>query len=79
VIRQQVRDDVGLPPEDDARGRLVVRTTGFDEAHQTMQRVVLPMEPLSALNMRLDSTRVDHMMMSMVRFGGDIGLLGRGR
>jgi extradiol dioxygenase family protein len=44
-----------------------------------MQRVVLPMEPLSALNMRLDSTRVDHMMMSMVRFGGDIGLLGRGR
>lgn len=71
---------VTLPPEADAPARrLLVRTTDFDEAHQTMQRVFLPMamwpmEPVSALNMQLESTQVDHMMTSIVQFGHDIGL-----
>ena len=59
--------------------RLVVHTTDFDEAHRTMERVFLPMamwpmEPLKSLDMRLDSTQVDQMMTSIVRFGRDIGL-----
>jgi AraC-like DNA-binding protein len=70
---------VTLPDEDVPVRRLVVHTTDFDEAHRTMERVFLPMamwpmEPLKALDMRLDSIRVDQMMTSIVRFGRDIGL-----
>ncbi|MDT7596492.1 MAG: hypothetical protein QOJ06_2038, partial [Pseudonocardiales bacterium] len=56
------------------RRRLVVQTADFDEAHQTMERVFLPMaiwpmEPLNAVDMWLDSTQVDEMMTSIVKFG----------
>jgi hypothetical protein len=59
--------------------RLVVHTTDFNEAHRTMERVFLPiamwpMEPLKAVDIRLDCTQVDQMMTSIVRFGRDIGL-----
>jgi hypothetical protein len=64
---------------EDVPVRLVVHTTDFDEDHRTMERVSLPMamwpmEPLKSLDMRLDSTQVDQMMTSIVRFGRDIGL-----
>jgi hypothetical protein len=64
---------------EDVPVRLVVHTTDFDEDHRTMERVFLPMamwpmEPLKSLDMRLDSTQVDQMMTSIVRFGRDIGL-----
>lgn len=59
--------------------RLVVHTTDFDEAHRTMERVFLPMamwpiEPQTAVDMGLESTQVDQMMTSIVRFGQHIGL-----
>ena len=70
------------PPESDAlvRRRLLVRTADFDEAHETMQRVFLPMAmwpmspPQTELDMQLESNRVDQLMLSIVRFGWDIGL-----
>ena len=68
-----------LPGNDASVRRLVVRTTDFDEAHRAMERVFLPMamwamESQTALDMRIDSTQVDEMMTSTVRFGRDIGL-----
>jgi AraC-like DNA-binding protein len=69
-----------MPGDDNAQvRRLVVRTKDFDEAHRAMERVFLPMamwpmEHLTALDMRLDSTRVGDMMTSAVRFGRYIGL-----
>ncbi len=68
-----------LPDDDVPVRRLVVRTTDFDEAHRTMERVFLPMamwpmEPLTALDMRLDSTQVDDTTTSVVRFGRYVGL-----
>jgi hypothetical protein len=68
-----------LPDDAAPVRRLVVRTTDFDEVRRTMERVFLPMamwplEPLTALDMRLDSTRIDEMVTSVVRFGRHIGL-----
>ncbi|MCW2690594.1 MAG: hypothetical protein JWR37_5484 [Mycobacterium sp.] len=49
-----------LPDNDASVRRVVVRTTDFDEAHRAMEQVFLPMamwpmEPLTALDMWLDS------------------------
>jgi AraC-like DNA-binding protein len=68
-----------LPANDASARRLIVRTKDFDEAHRTMERVFLPMEmwpmePLTAVDMLLDSIQLDEMMTSTVRFGRDIGL-----
>ena len=68
-----------LPGNEASVRRVVVRPMDFDEAHRTMERVFLPMamwpmEPLTALDMWLDSTQVDEMMTSAVRFGRDVGL-----
>jgi hypothetical protein len=68
-----------LPGKDTTVRRLVVRPTDFDEAHRAMGRVFLPMamwpvEPPTALDMRLDSIKVDEMTTSTVRFGCDVAL-----
>ncbi|HEY3691867.1 MAG TPA: hypothetical protein VGL46_16495 [Pseudonocardiaceae bacterium] len=69
---------VTLPDKDVPVRRLVFHTTDFEEAHQTMEHVFLPMvmwpmEPMQAVDMRLDSTQVSQMGTSIVRFGRDIG------
>ena len=68
-----------LTTKDAPARRFVVRTTDFDEAHRAMERTFLPMamwpmEPLTGLDMWLDSARVDKMMTSTVTFGRSIGL-----
>src|SRR3982074_2661758 len=66
----------GRPDDGGGMNIAVVRTTDIDEARRAMERVFLPMaiwplEPLTALDMRLDSTQVDEMMASVVRFEPD--------
>ena len=68
-----------LPGSDAPVRRVVIRTTDFDEAHRAMEQVFVPMatrtmEPLTALDMWLDSIQADQMMTSTVRFGRDVGL-----